>query len=857
MENGRDRRSGAGDGDPRGRRRDDGPGAGAPGKHTLVESLPPSTPGVDPAGGGAGTEGRIAPRGSGAIELPDGGVSQPPRLAIGQSGTWVRTLQTLLTAVGDTLACDGIFGGKTHGAVVRYQRENALGADGIVGPLTWGSLLGVSFGSGGEAGVSVAARGPAGIGAGVDGIDGGISAGVGAGVGSTSAGVGHAGGATGGSAGVRPTGGGATDAGPTGAGPEIGGELLTGSGPTVGAGFVDAGVAPPAGGSLSFIGASMGSGFGDDLFGGFGAKPGGATTNGVVTGGSAGGGTTTGTNAGGAAGGVGSLADLGLSLSSAIEHLLTLAFEASGLSWAMVLPQLNQILHGQNAASPGRIAIVLIQVAIEVATLGPYGPAWADAVAAGILPPLPTFSQQQAARIEFYANLQRWPEAFRLLHDMKMLDIVDVLRVVKPSTRSELDANFDAGTKGLDGPRLRAAFDTAPGKHGAPGKVGAIPADLPPEEAAVLTGYSNLRDWPALLPLAGRGQGQHIKTNGVTPPPGKAQVEIPDLGQRKDTLPPDQQAMVELIARHRERLPSRAAELKAHSNNKGYQYNSHQSGLTPAGLQGDPKARTPGITAERQREIDTAIWTEFQSEGGVGSINTYDSQVVTWGHGLGAKNGVLRDTMPRLFAHAPDVRDLLLDAGFTFGPSSALDPKGKPAPADWLWVNTATGRIETGADALELLRLDTQMLTLLMNIAEDRVPDMQGTNFGQAFEDATQESITAHEAGRVPASMAHLPDLVLRFCAHCIWGGNARWKNFEAAGVTTVAEAARDHATRVGKPHLGGIRVGGVWGIAMRTFANHAVMSEGQLLPGLPEGGFFPGVVWLVGAKNDALQLLP
>ncbi len=38
------------------------------------------------------------------------------------------------------------------------------------------------------------------------------------------------------------------------------------------------------------------------------------------------------------------------------------------------------------------------------------------------------------------------------------------------------------------------------------------------------------------------------------------------------------------------------------------------------------------------------------------------------------------------------------------------------------WVNTDTGRIETGRDALELLRLDVQMRTLRMNDAEGAPP---------------------------------------------------------------------------------------------------------------------------------------
>ena len=47
-----------------------------------------------------------------------------------------------LNALGyDCGSVDGIFGSKTKAAVMAFQKANGLGADGIVGPLTWGKLV--------------------------------------------------------------------------------------------------------------------------------------------------------------------------------------------------------------------------------------------------------------------------------------------------------------------------------------------------------------------------------------------------------------------------------------------------------------------------------------------------------------------------------------------------------------------------------------------------------------------------------------------------------------------------------------------------------------------------------------------
>lgn len=64
----------------------------------------------------------------------------PPRPTVrrGSRGAYVRYLQQKLTSkLYPTGQADGIFGAATEQAVLEFQRENGLSADGIVGPLTW------------------------------------------------------------------------------------------------------------------------------------------------------------------------------------------------------------------------------------------------------------------------------------------------------------------------------------------------------------------------------------------------------------------------------------------------------------------------------------------------------------------------------------------------------------------------------------------------------------------------------------------------------------------------------------------------------------------------------------------------
>ena len=63
-----------------------------------------------------------------------------PVLARGSQGDTVIQLQNLLRDLDFAVAVDGDFGPGTEVAVTRFQSENKLTADGIVGPQTWAAL---------------------------------------------------------------------------------------------------------------------------------------------------------------------------------------------------------------------------------------------------------------------------------------------------------------------------------------------------------------------------------------------------------------------------------------------------------------------------------------------------------------------------------------------------------------------------------------------------------------------------------------------------------------------------------------------------------------------------------------------
>lgn len=89
---------------------------------------------------GTTVDGVVGPKTWGALEAR---AASGATLKQGSSGNDVKALQRALNATrGSGLTVDGQFGPATHSAVVAYQKSRGLGADGIVGPQTWGALKG-------------------------------------------------------------------------------------------------------------------------------------------------------------------------------------------------------------------------------------------------------------------------------------------------------------------------------------------------------------------------------------------------------------------------------------------------------------------------------------------------------------------------------------------------------------------------------------------------------------------------------------------------------------------------------------------------------------------------------------------
>ncbi len=309
-----------------------------------------------------------------------------------------------------------------------------------------------------------------------------------------------------------------------------------------------------------------------------------------------------------------------------------------------------------------------------------------------------------------------WRRIAETLDGGPMYDILPKIEAYSPIIRNEIRK---AANKDNDGcwrmPRIEFACQVV-NSNSIPLDVPFLPADqiqdaqrflerkqVPKKQEPVTS-----ENWVEFVPIYVKPQNLGVSPKGKLP-------QSPNFLQN---------ALVENIRNYR-------AGIKDHSNSltkvkNGYMYAGENKGndkLKPKNISQNLKKE-----ADIKTRLNTIVWQEVGSEGGVASINTYDNQIVTWGKGMGAK-GLLPEVINNLFSARPDIRAMFLQAGIAL------------VGNQWFVVNTTDNTIYTGDAALGIIQSDTQLLSLLIEIGENEA-------YKESALDAQWKAILNH-AGKV------------------------------------------------------------------------------------------------------------
>jgi hypothetical protein len=313
-------------------------------------------------------------------------------------------------------------------------------------------------------------------------------------------------------------------------------------------------------------------------------------------------------------------------------------------------------------------------------------------------------------------------------------------------------------------------------------------------QAPVGEGTVTVDNWPTALPHASRGKkegltatlGMRVKKtpemlirpgiDKVTREPvkGKDGKQVKDadgnlLFQEYVTFAPslanansgysgpltdDQLAFSARIQQTRDSFDITQLHLNRYRDSYGWQYGgTPKKDATPTAVQGEADPSTP---EGKNKRAEQWVWEELRFEGSSASINAYDSQKLTWGRGLGAATGGLDPTMKELFRDE-DIRYAFMEVGVAFEGGS------------WMAVNTLTGAVETGSNALAIIQTDPHILAAFISIGENDA-------FKQKIADAQWTGIKAHGTARIPEFALDWPKELVQMVAHIThWGPAYGW----------------------------------------------------------------------------------
>jgi hypothetical protein len=291
----------------------------------------------------------------------------------------------------------------------------------------------------------------------------------------------------------------------------------------------------------------------------------------------------------------------------------------------------------------------------------------------------------------------------------------------------------------------------------------------------------DVRQWPQSLPVANRSQNERINVTFYEAQ--KAPTAVDSFKRLR--MNEEQKCMLSGVKRNRSEIDTKMLKLQRYrtiiNGRRILQYGYVYPGKTPH----EPSAISspPENPHDRAAKVKRVVWDELKHEGETSAINAYDSQLLTWGRGFGARAGMLPQVMEILFKDRA-VAEAFLSYGIDF--VAAEKEKG------YRVVNLRTGAVETGVDALSLIQTDPRLLSVFVKIAED-------PRYSRQVADAQWE-IVAKNAGAVPQYAASWDDRWIALVSHIShWWPAAGWRGKENVASYAGARTIRDLLIRFGR----------------------------------------------------------
>ena len=281
-----------------------------------------------------------------------------------------------------------------------------------------------------------------------------------------------------------------------------------------------------------------------------------------------------------------------------------------------------------------------------------------------------------------------------------------------------------------------------------------------------------------------KGGGKPYEQEYVIRAPTLENADKGLLGQ----LTEGQRAFVQSIAAARDAMDIGKLHLNRYQGKFGWQYGGKPGkDATPTAVQGS--ADTSTVEGKR-KQAEQWIWEELRFEGSSASINAYDSQMVTWGRGLGAASGPLNVAMAELFKD-PEIVRAFQSVGVSFQGSNT-----------WLAINTVTGAVEQGTNALAIMQTDPHILAAMIEIGENE-------RFKQEVADAQWKGIKAHGTANVPDFALDWPKAIIQLVAHIThwapaYGWHSQSSGYAASGGDALAVVLHFFRVTAGKANKNG-----------------------------------------------------